>query len=131
MQGDMYQEQRRRLRNDKAEAQARYNEGRRLARRRDTHMHHSRGASPPVFSSWQQNLLQWLDSGVLLRETNRAVSSWGHGRLRSAEGGHLDIGGSTGGGSRRIIDGWVPPDWRQFLSQSDTIEDFLWHSDAA
>ena len=30
-------------------------------------------------------------------------------------GDYLDVGGSTGGGSRRIIDGWQPPDWRQFL----------------
>ena len=26
---------------------------------------------------------------------------------------HLDIVGSTGGGSRRIHDDWQPPDWRE------------------
>ena len=36
-------------------------------------------------------------------------------RLRTARGDYLDIGGSTGGGSRRIIDTWQPPDWRDFL----------------
>ena len=125
------QRQRLRLSHAKAEARARYNEGQRLARQRDDHRHLRRGASQLAFSSWQQKLLQRWDSGELLREMNRAVSDWGHGRLRSADGGHLDIGGSTGGGSRRIIDGWVPPDWREFLSQSDTIQDFLSHSDTA
>ena len=27
----------------------------------------------------------------------------------------MDIGGSTGGGSRRILDRWQPPDWREVL----------------
>ena len=64
-------------------------------------------------------------SGVLLQELNSAIAAWGHGRLRSEDGDHLDIGGSTGGGSRRLIDGWVMPDWREFLWQSDTIREFL------
>ena len=37
---------------------------------------------------------------------------------QTARGDYLDIGGSTGGGSRRIIDGWKPPDWRQFLEKA-------------
>ena len=32
---------------------------------------------------------------------------------------------------RRIIDGWVSPDVREFLTHCDTIQDFLLHSDTA
>ena len=116
------QDQRLRLSHAKAEARARYNEGRRLARQRDAHRNLGRGASQPAFSSWQKKLLQQWDSSELRQELNKAVSAWGHGRLRSAHGRHLDIGGSTGGESRRIIDGWVPPDWREFLSHSDASD---------
>ena len=64
---------------------------------------------------WQTDLLEQYDSGVLLQKLNSAIAAWGHGRLRSEAGDHLDIGGSTGGGSRRLIDGWVMPNWRDFL----------------
>ena len=64
-----------------------------------------------------EQLLNHWDTGILRKELNEADAKLGHGRLRSAGGNYLDIGGSTGGGSRRIIDGWVPPDWRQFLEQ--------------
>jgi len=139
---DAGQQQRRRLLHAQAEARASYNEGRRLAGQRDAHWDRLRGASQPAreagssegapsLTSWQENLLQRWDSGELLRDKNSAVAAWGHGRLRSADGQVLDIGGSTGGGSRRIIDGWTPPDWREFLRQSDTMQQFLSHSDTA
>ena len=51
-------------------------------------------------------------------ELNTAIRNFGHGRLENAAGDYMDIGGSTGGGSRRIIDGWQPPDWRQFLEDA-------------
>ena len=102
--------ERRRLLHAKAEARARYNEGQRLSKQRDA----------PSITWWQRDLLERWDSGELLRELNNAVAAWGHGRLRSADDEHLDIGGGTGGVSRRLIDGWVPPDWREFLSHSDT-----------
>ena len=118
----MDQRQRRRLQHEKAEARARYNEGRRLAEQRDAHRNRLRGAYQPApsFSSWQLNLLERWDSGVLLQELNGAVAAW--------NGEHLDIGGSTGGVSRRLVDGWVPPDWREFLSRSDTVQEFLSHT---
>ena len=130
------QEQRRLLRKAKAEAQGLYNKGRRLALRRDAHRDRSCGASQPAgeagscdmtqaLTSWQTDLLERYDSGVLLQELNSAIAAWGHGRLRSEAGDHLDIGGSTSGGSRRLIDGWVMPNWRDFLWQSDTIGQFL------
>ena len=117
---DADQQHWRRLLHAKAEARARYDEGRRLARQRDAHVDRLRGASPPAVTSRQWHLLQRWDSGELRRELDEAVATWGHRRLGSAHGEHLDIGCSTGGGSRRLVDGWVPPDWREFLSHSDT-----------
>ena len=38
-----------------------------------------------------------------------------HCGLRNVRGDYMDIGGSTGGGSRRILDRWQPPDWREVL----------------
>ena len=110
-------------RHQKAEAVSRYCEARRLAQQRDAR--ERRGASRPVGASHgqqgaaltyrQQQLLRQWDSGELRRQRNMAAVAAGHGRLESAEGQYLDIGGSTGGCARRVVDGWAPPDWRQFL----------------
>ena len=56
---------------------------------------------------------------MLRRNLNRAIGDLGHGRLEDASGNYLDIGGSTDGGSRRAIDGWMPPDWRVFLDEDE------------
>ena len=130
MQDDTYEKQRRLLQNAKAEAQARYNEGRRLARQRDAHRDRSCGASQPARESGssemsqgltprQTDLLEQYDSCRLMKELNAAKVAWGHGRLRDEAGGYMDIGGSTGGGSRRIIDDWTPPDWQEFLRSGE------------
>ena len=37
--------------------------------------------------------------------------------------GAAKVHACTGGGSRRLIDGYVQPDWRDFLSHSDTKSD--------
>ena len=100
------QEQRRRLQHNKAEAIALHNEGARLARYRQ---------KAETFTPRELEVLQKWDSGELLSKRNEAIVAVGHGRLQSAQGDYLDIGGSTGGGSRRIIDSWQPPDWRDFL----------------
>ena len=50
---------------------------------------------------------------------NRAIVELGHGRLQNARCDYVDIGWNTGGGSRRIIDGWVQPDWRKFLEEPE------------
>ena len=128
---DADQQHWRRLLRAKAEARARYNESRRLVGQRDAHRKRLLGASQrareagsseraPSLTSRQRNLLQRWDSGELRRELNEAVAACGHRPLGSRQGEHLDIGDSTGGGSRRLVDGWVPPDWREFLSHSDT-----------
>ena len=130
------QEQRRLLRHAKAEAQALYNKGRRLARQRDAHRDRSCGASQPAgeagscdmtqaLTSRQTDLLKRYDSGVLRDELNKAVAAYGHGCLRSEDGDTLNIGGSTGGVSRCLIDAWRIPDYQRFLDHSDTIRQFL------
>ena len=121
------QEPRRLLRHGKAEAQARFNDGRRLARQRDAHKDPSRSQDSFTTArrsrltprSTQWSLLQRWVSGELRRELNEAVAACGHRPVGSRGGEHLDIGDSTGGGSRRLVDGWVPPDWRQFFPNSD------------
>ena len=66
---------------------------------------------------------------MLVKKYNRAIADYGHGRLRFDAGDHLDIGGSTGGVSRRLIDGHVTRDSREMLEQSDPIRQFLrWES---
>ena len=99
---------------EKAEAKARFKEAERLAQQ-------------PVWprASYQKDLVAQNESGELLEKMNKAVAAWGHGSLRSADGRTLDIGGSTGGLSRRIIDDWVEPNWEEFLTQPDTNPSLL------
>ena len=70
----------------------------------------------------QLGALETYDSGQLTRDMNDAVTQYGRGRIVNDDGETQDIGGSTGGGSRRVIDAWVPPDWRQFLADSLDFE---------
>jgi len=82
-----------------------------------------RGASQPAgkgqeaepFTQKEKEVLEQWDSGQLLAQKNASIQALGHGRLQKASGEHLDIGGSTGGGSRKILDEWQPKDWREFL----------------
>ena len=118
------QRRRRELHHAKAEARARFMEGKRLARHRDQQQ--ARGASQPAARGQEEKtctrrefqVLQDWDNGKLREDLNKAIVALGHGRLTTASGHHLDIGGSTGGGSRRIIDGWRPPAWREFLQDA-------------
>ena len=117
------QETRRRLHHAKAEAIARYKEGARLHRHREELR---RSGAEETFTLCQRLLLQRYVSGELLRRRNLAVGELGHGRLRTARGDYLDIGGSTGGGARRVLDSWQPPDWREFIrddQEEDELED--------
>ena len=51
------------------------------------------------------------DSGDVHTERNRAILAYGHGQLRHADGRIMDIGGSTGGASRRVLGNWHLPDY--------------------
>ena len=66
----------------------------------------------------QQQNLAMLDNGTLLERTNDAIIAYGHGTLRSAHGDEeLEIGGSTGGLSRYLLDGYQEPDLATFLAK--------------
>ena len=66
----------------------------------------------------QQQNLAMLEDGTLLERTNEAISAYGHGKLRSPHGAEeLEIGGSTGGLSRYLLDGYQEPDLATFLSK--------------
>ena len=111
-------EDQRRLRTRKTEARCAFNEAERLAQARARAR--ESGASQPAdldFSLAQLDLLKKWDSGELRRNRNDAIKALGHGRLENRKGQALEIGGSTGGASKRLIDHYVPPDWRKFLSE--------------
>ena len=66
---------------------------------------------------WDRENLRKLEDGSLLRRTNEAVAAYGHGTLRH---GHerVEIGGSTGGVTRFLLDGYAEPDVATFLARS-------------
>ncbi len=101
-----------RLHHAKAEAIARYKEGERLARFRAAV--HDRN-KPLSLTYEQTKLLRKYDDDELRIERNRAVMALGHGQLRNKHGDTMDIGGSTGGVTRRILDNYCPPDAHGFL----------------
>ena len=108
------QQRRQKLQKAKAEAKALFNEGARLDR------YHAAAVVPghrPMtdFTLAQITILERFQSGELRRKLNQAIVNVGHGRLVSMKGDTLDIGGCTGGVSRRILDEWKPPDYRKFL----------------
>ena len=64
---------------------------------------------------WQKKNLRQLQDGSLLRRTNDAVAAYGHGTLRRDDGETIEIGGSTGGITRFLLDGYAEPDVDSFL----------------
>jgi predicted rRNA methylase YqxC with S4 and FtsJ domains len=59
-------------------------------------------------------LLRDLDNGKLLHAANTLTRLSGHGRLRKSNGEFIDIGGSTGGFVRTVLDDWEPPDFNDW-----------------
>ena len=66
------------------------------------------------FTPMQLEVLKQYKSGLLLREANRRTLISGHGRLKRADDTFEDIGGSTGGFVRTVLDDWGPPDLKDF-----------------
>ena len=64
---------------------------------------------------WEKENLLRLEDGSLLRHTNEAVAAYGHGTLRRDDGETIEIGGSTGGITRFLLDGYAEPDVESFL----------------
>ena len=63
----------------------------------------------------EQEQLRQLKDNTLLDEANKAISEYGHGTLRDTQNRTMQIGGSTGGLTRVILDGFKEPDATAFL----------------
>ena len=66
---------------------------------------------------WERDNLRSLENGSLLRRTNDAVAAYGHGTIRRDDGETMEIGGSTGGITRFLLDGYAEPDVATFLAR--------------
>ena len=64
---------------------------------------------------WEKRNLRRLEDGSLLRHTNEAVAAYGHGTLRRDDGQTIQIGGSTRGVTRFLLDGCDEPNIDSFL----------------
>ena len=62
----------------------------------------------------QLQVLQQYQSGELRRQANNLTMISGHGRLKMEDHSFVDIGGSTGGFVRTVLDDWEPPDLADF-----------------
>jgi len=62
----------------------------------------------------QQRVLQEYHSGFLRIQANKLTMISGHGRLKNDDCSFVDIGGSTGGFVRTVLDDWEPPDLAEF-----------------
>ena len=78
-----------------------------------------------VLTRWQTYLLQQYDTGVLRQQLNEAIAQYGHGRMCSEAGDCCNIGGSTGGVTREVVDRWVRPDCSRFLERAATMVEFM------
>ena len=64
----------------------------------------------------ERRLLADFRTGTLLRERNSAVLAYGHGKLVDERGVVVEIGGSTGGMTRKLMNTYAEPDldaWRR------------------
>jgi hypothetical protein len=62
----------------------------------------------------QLQVLKEYQNGELRRKANRLTLRSGHGRLSREDNSFVDIGGSTGGFVRTVLDDWEPPDLAEF-----------------
>ena len=62
----------------------------------------------------QLQVLKQYQSGELRKQANQLTMLSGHGRLKREDDTFVDIGGSTGGFVRIVLDDWEPPDLADF-----------------
>jgi len=92
------------------EAKCQYKLGESLARRIS-----ARRIRVDELNQRDSDLLKDFRSGVLLERLNLAVVQHGHGTLRQVGGRTLQIGGSSGGMTRSLLDGWEVPNVASFF----------------
>ena len=66
------------------------------------------------FTARQREVLDQYRSGWLRNEANKLTLISGHGRLKRADDTFEEIGGSTGGFVRTVLDDWEPPEITDF-----------------
>ena len=66
----------------------------------------------------QQRVLEEYRSGELRRKANNLTMQSGHGRVKREDDSFVDIGGSTGGFVRTVLDDWEPPDLAEFAGDA-------------
>ena len=71
----------------------------------------------------QLRVLQDYQSGELRRQANKLTMIFGHGRLKKEDDSFVDIGGSTGGFVRTVLDDWEPPDLADFEEDPSDLVD--------
>ena len=71
----------------------------------------------------QLRVLQEYRSGELRRQANKLTKIFGHGRLKKEDDSFVDIGGSTGGFVRTVLDDWEPPDLADFEEDPSDLVD--------
>ena len=62
----------------------------------------------------QMQVLRAYWNGDLKEQANKATLDSGNGRLRRGDDTGVDIGGSTGGFLRVVLDDWEPPNTEEF-----------------
>ena len=75
-----------------------------------------------ALSAKQQQVLNEYRSGELRIQANNLTIKSGHGRSKREDDTHVDIGGSTGGFVRTVLDDWEPPDVAEFEGDAS----FVW-----
>ena len=81
----------------------------RLAKKYDLKRSRIIEGAEETLTAKEKHLLGLYDSDTLRVEANKATVASGHGRLKAQSGQFVDIGGSTGGGTRRALDNYIPP----------------------
>ena len=86
------------------------------------HLARAKAEGRTRFTRQDQYFLAELANGNLLRKANDATRASGHGRLRKSDGTYEDIGGSTGGLTRTVLDNWKPPDLEDPLDLTEPTD---------
>ena len=78
----------------------------------------SKGYRRRPLNAEQQRVLEDYRSGELRRQANNLTFTSGHGRVKRMDDSFVDIGGSTGGFVRTVLDDWEPPDLAEFAGEA-------------
>ena len=120
MPGERTEQEKQKIRDGQV-ARSRLRRGAMLERLQERIQDNSQIDARPLTSK-QLRELQAYQSGELRREANKFTMISGHGRLRKDDyelrpwdpASFCDIGGSTGGFVRTVLDDWEPPDVADF-----------------